>query len=114
MQGLLGFFKEKRDNFEQRGDSFSRGKLDGRLCGSVSEASNFSSGYDLVVHEFKPCVRLCADSSEPGACFGFCVSLSLCLSPTHALSLSLSLSKNKLIKNMCVGVCVCVYVYTKQ
>ena len=34
----------------------------------------------------------CADSSEPGACFRFCVSLSLCPSPTHALSLSL---KNK-------------------
>ena len=32
----------------------------------------------------------CADSSEPGACFGFRVSLSLCSSPTHALSLSLS------------------------
>ena len=31
---------------------------------------------------------LCADSSEPGACFGFCVSLSLCSSPTHILSLS--------------------------
>ena len=36
--------------------------------------------------EFKPCVGLCADSSEPGACFGFYVSLSLCPSPTHALS----------------------------
>ena len=36
--------------------------------------------------EFEPQVRLCADSSEPGACFGFCVCLSVCLS----LSLSLS------------------------
>uniref|UniRef100_A0ABI7YG44 Uncharacterized protein n=1 Tax=Felis catus TaxID=9685 RepID=A0ABI7YG44_FELCA len=27
--------------------------------------------------EFEPRVRLCADCSEPGACFGFCVSLSL-------------------------------------
>ena len=34
-----------------------------------------------------PC-PLCADSSEPGACFGFCVSLSLCPSPIRALSLS--------------------------
>ena len=39
---------------------------------------------------FEPHVRLCADSSEPGACFGFCVSLSLCPSPVHALSLSVS------------------------
>ena len=31
---------------------------------------------------------LCADSSEPGACFGFCVSLSLCPCPAHTLSLS--------------------------
>ena len=32
-------------------------------------------------------VRLCADSSEPGACFGFCVYLSLCPSPVRAPSL---------------------------
>ena len=35
---------------------------------------------------------LCTDSSEPGACFRFCVSLSLCPSPARARSLSLSLS----------------------
>ena len=29
-----------------------------------------------------------ADSLEPGACFGFCVSPSLCPSPAHTLSLS--------------------------
>ena len=33
---------------------------------------------------------LTAWSLEPGACFGFCVSLSLCPSPAHALSLSVS------------------------
>ena len=49
--------------------------------------------HDLVVHEFEPCIGLCADSSEPGACFGFCqslslsLSLSLCPSPTHSMSL---------------------------
>ena len=64
----------------------------GCLGGSVSSASNFSSGHDLTVHEFKPLVRLCADSSEPGPCFRSCVSFSLCLSPTHAVSPSL---KNK-------------------
>ena len=45
-------------------------------------------GHDLAVCEFKPRVRLWADGSEPGACFRFCVSLSLCPSPIHALSLS--------------------------
>ena len=42
----------------------------------------------LAVGGFKPRVRLCADSSEPGARFGFCVSLSLYPSPAHTLSLS--------------------------
>ena len=45
-------------------------------------------GHDLAVPEFEPRVRLWADGSEPGACFRFCVSLSLCPSPVHALSLS--------------------------
>uniref|UniRef100_A0A8C8XXF1 L1 transposable element RRM domain-containing protein n=1 Tax=Panthera leo TaxID=9689 RepID=A0A8C8XXF1_PANLE len=45
-----------------------------------------------MVCESEPHVRgsdVCAVSSEPGACFGFCVS-SLCLSPTCTLSLHLS------------------------
>ena len=50
----------------------------------------FSSGHDLAVREFEPRVGLWADGSEPGACFRFCVSLSLCPSPVHALSLSVS------------------------
>ena len=62
----------------------------GRLDGSVGSASDFSSGHDLTVGEFEPHVGLCADSSEPGACFGFCIFLSLCPSSTHSLSLSLS------------------------
>ena len=45
-------------------------------------------GHDLAVREFEPRVALWADGSEPGACFRFCVSLSLCPSPVHALSLS--------------------------
>ena len=65
----------------------------GRLGGSVGEASNFGSGHDLAVRGFEPRVGPCADSSEPGARFGVCVSLSLCPPPTHALSVSLSLSK---------------------
>ena len=35
-----------------------------------------------------PRVGLCADGSEPGACFGFCVSFCLCPFPIHTLSLS--------------------------
>ena len=38
-------------------------------------------GHDLAVREFKPRIGLWADGSEPGACFRFCVSLSLCPSP---------------------------------
>ena len=38
-------------------------------------------GHDLAVREFEPRVGLWADGSEPGACFRFCVSLSLCPSP---------------------------------
>ena len=49
----------------------------GCLGGSVGWASDFGSGHDLTIREFKPRIRLCADSSEPGACLGFCVSLSL-------------------------------------
>ena len=60
----------------------------GRLGGSIRSASDFSSGHGLAVCEFEPRVGLCADSSELGACFGFCVSslslhlslLSVCLS----------------------------------
>ena len=50
----------------------------------------------VMICGFKPCDELCADSSEPGACFRFCVSLSVYPSPIHALALSLSLPlKNK-------------------
>ena len=42
-------------------------------------------GHDLMVHEFEPCVRLCADSVEPA---WDSVSPSLCYSTTHFLSLS--------------------------
>ena len=62
----------------------------GRLGGSVSYVPEFNSGHDLTVHGFEAHVSLCADSSEPGACFGFCVSLSLYPSLTCALSLCLS------------------------
>ena len=53
----------------------------GHLGGSVSYVLDFSSGHDLTVCGFEPCVGLCADSSEPGACFRFCVSPAI---STHA------------------------------
>ena len=62
----------------------------GCLGGSSHVSSNFGLGYDLTVREFKPHVRLHADSSGTGACFGFCVSLSLCSSPACTLCFSLS------------------------
>ena len=39
--------------------------MPGRLRGSVSWASDFGSGHDLTVCEFKPRVGLCAVSSSP-------------------------------------------------
>ena len=63
----------------------------GRLGSLVGQVSYFPSGHDLAVRGFGPSIRLCADSLEPGACFGFCASLFLCPSPAHMLSHSLSL-----------------------
>ena len=70
----------------------------GGLGGSVGWAPNFRSGHDLPGCDFEPRVGLCADGSEPGACFEFCVFLSLplpCLSteprtvPAHSTCLHL-------------------------
>ena len=72
----------------------------GHLGGSVGWASDFSSGHDLTAREFEPHVGLCANNSEPGACFRFCVSLSLCPSPAHALSLSVSKIKKQKTKTI--------------
>ena len=60
----------------------------------MSEGHLGQSVKHLRVCEFEPYFGLCADSSGPGPCFRFCVSLSLCPSPAHAISFSLSL-KNK-------------------
>ena len=71
----------------------------GPLGGSVGWVSNFHSGHDLTAREFEPYVRLCADSSEPGVCFGFSVPPSLCSSLAHALSPFLS-RIDKTLKNL--------------
>ena len=57
--------------------------------------SDFGSDHDLTARGFEPRIRLCANSLEPGACVGFCVSLSLCPFPVHMLSLCLSKIKRK-------------------
>ena len=69
----------------------------GRPGGSVSYVSDFGSGHDLPVRGFEPRVRLRADSSEPGTCFGFCVSL-FSVSAPPPLALCLSLSKTNTVK----------------
>ena len=71
----------------------------GCLGGSVSYASDFGSGHDLVAREFEPHVGFCADSSEPGARFGF-LSPSLSAPPPHSHSVSPSLSPSKINKHL--------------
>ena len=66
----------------------------GCLGSSVGKVSNFSSGHDLTAREFKPHIRLCADSSEFGVCFRFGHRLSA--PPLLTFSLPLSLSSIKL------------------
>ena len=60
----------------------------GHLGGSVSQMPDFSSGHNLTVCGFEPCVRLCADSSEPAL-----DSVSPSLSTPALLALYLSLSQ---------------------
>ena len=62
----------------------------GRLGGSVGEASDFGSGHGLTIRGLEPHIGLSADSSEPGVCSGFCLSVSLSFCPSP---LTLCLSK---------------------
>ena len=50
----------------------------------------FSSGHDLMVHEFEPHIGFCADSVEPA---WDSLSPSLCPSPTCTVSVSLKINK---------------------
>ena len=68
------------------------------------------SGHDLPVLEFDPNVGLCADSSEPGACFRFCVPLSLWPSPAHTLSLSQNKTKKDLSWKPCPKA-LCIHLF---
>ena len=47
----------------------------------------------MISQSVSSSLRLSAVSSEPGACFGSCVSLSLCPYPIHTLSLYQKMSK---------------------
>ena len=69
-------------------DVFEKNATWGTSVAPSVECPISASGHDLEVRGFEPHIGFCADSSEPGVCFGFCVSLFLCLSPTCALSLS--------------------------
>ena len=65
--------------------------------------SDFVSGHDLAVCRLEPRVGLGADSSEPGACFGVCVSLSLRPSPARALSVSQKYTLKKIYNQLSVN-----------
>ena len=61
----------------------------------VAQSVKRSTSAQVMISQFidwEPHIRLCVDRSEPGACFEFCVSFSLCPSPL-ALCLSVSLSQ---------------------
>ena len=57
---------------------------------------HFGSRHDFTARGLKPRIELCADSSEPGACFGFCVSLSAPPPLMLCLSLSKIINKHKI------------------
>ena len=66
MQNKLGFFLlsfEILRSFKTQICLFYKLIL-GHMGGSVGEVSNFSSGHDLTVLEFKPCIKLSAVSTE--------------------------------------------------
>ena len=98
----FGFIFIEIDEIKASQSIFKVGEKLGHLGGSVSEMSDSSSGHDLTVRGFEPRVRLCAHSSEPGACFGFCVFLlsSSCrLSAPSQLVLCPSVSLPKINKH---------------
>ena len=101
--------KDKDDPSRPEGASAPRDprKLTGpgRLGGSVKLPTlDFSSGYDLIVREFKPCIGLCTDSAEP-AWDSLSPSLSLPLPHLHSFFLSLKINiKKKRKKKKLTGV----------
>ena len=98
-----GGIKKKTTRLAKGGDAHNREDQINRLIrrmnwagcpgGSISWASDFSSGHDLTVHGFKPSIGLCADNSEPGWSLLQILCLPVSLVPPQ-LTLCLSL-KNK-------------------
>ena len=68
--------------------SFSLSKINKHWGAWVAQLVKRPTSAQVMISHFEPRIRLCADSSEPGACFRFCVSLALCPSPARTLSLS--------------------------
>ena len=80
--------KKKKSSFLWRPHMYIGKQIQGAPRWRSRLSVRLRPGHKLAVREFEPRVGLWADGSEPGACFRFCVSLSLCPSPVHALSLS--------------------------
>ena len=71
-----------------------RGCIIGFSTGLRISVSDFGSGHDLRVRGLECHIGLCADSSEFGACFGFCLLLSLPLPSLCSVSFCLSKISN--------------------
>ena len=63
----LFFFSKPNALWTNTFVDYNKNELLGRLGGSVDWASDFSSGQDLTVREFEPCLQLPAVSAEPGS-----------------------------------------------
>uniref|UniRef100_A0A667G1G3 Adhesion G protein-coupled receptor E2 n=1 Tax=Lynx canadensis TaxID=61383 RepID=A0A667G1G3_LYNCA len=78
--------------------------------GTKFQSEKENTCHDIAVCEFKSRVGLCADSSEPGACFGFCVTLSLSSPPPLMLCLSLYVDECSSGKHQCHNTTHCINV----
>ena len=74
----------------ERQEERIRGGVPGWLIWSKLLTLDFSSGHDLMICEFEPCIRLCTDNVEPAW-----DSLSLSLPLPHLCTCSLTLKINK-------------------
>ena len=70
-----------------RGLSLQKASYSGSLGGSV-KCLTLAQVMISWFNEFEPLIWLCADSSNPGACFRFCLLLSPPLPCLHSVSLS--------------------------
>ena len=105
---------------QNRSVAFPVGNLKDTLRGAwvaqLVKCPTLASGHDLAVREFEPHVGLCADSSEPAACFGFCVWLSLplpCLCSVSVPEIN-KLKKKKLKRDTLTWHLLCVRIVTNR